>query len=127
MQRLLVPAWAAPLRVKCLTKTEAEVTRALLALKAFKLKTGRLPAALDELVPEYLPSVPLDDFSGKAIRYSPEKKILYSVGKDLQGVGGFTKDEAQAWWDETQPEETRKNDPVPSSWDMPNPSWPIDF
>ena len=124
--RVLQPPVGA-LKIKCQAKTEAEVTRALLALKAFKLKTGRLPATLDELVPDYLPSVPLDDFSGKPIRYSAEKKIGYSLGQDLKDVGGFTKDEAQAWYERTESEDSRKDYPEPEQWKIPNPSWPIDF
>lgn len=60
----------------------------LLALKAYKRQHGVLPNKLEELVPVYFKEVPLDPFDGKQIRYSKEKKILYSVGKDLQDNNG---------------------------------------
>ena len=41
---------------------------------------GELPASLDELVPAYFPNVPLDAADGAAIRYSPERAVIWSVG-----------------------------------------------
>jgi len=60
----------------------------LLALKCHKSETGSLPQSLDELVPAHLPAIRADDFDGKPLRYSPEKKLLYSVGEDLVDDGG---------------------------------------
>ena len=108
--------------------TETGAVETMVALKAFKMKTGRLPKMLDELVPEYLAAVPLDDFDGKPMRYSPEKKILYSVGKDLKDVGGFTREESLKWWQKEYPYRPPEDAPLePPVWDLPNPSWPIEF
>jgi hypothetical protein len=63
-------------------------TQLLLALKAYKQDTGNLPNSLQELVPKYIPESMEDPFDGKALRYSAEKKIIYSVGKDLIDNGG---------------------------------------
>ena len=79
--------------LKCTTNVQVAAARVLLAMKAFKLEKGRLPATLDELVPGYLDAVPLDDFDGKPLRYNPAKKVIYSVGKDLRDDGGMTKKE----------------------------------
>jgi hypothetical protein len=106
---------------------ESAATQALVAMKCFKLKTGRLPKALEELVPEYLPAVPLDDFDGKPIRYSAEKKVVYSVGSDFKDVGGFRLDEARAWWAENKPDEPLEEGHEPALWDLPNPSFWIEF
>jgi hypothetical protein len=62
--------------------------RVLVALKRYRIARGRLPASLADLVPEYLPEVPLDPCDGKPLRYSAEKQILYSVGEDLKDSGG---------------------------------------
>lgn len=64
------------------------VTQLLFALRAYRSETGDLPLALEELVPKYIPKVFEDPFDGKPIRYSKDKKILYSVGKDLIDSGG---------------------------------------
>jgi hypothetical protein len=127
LHQIFNPALSGALKVKSQTQTDLAATRAIVALKAFKMKTGRLPKTLDELVPEYLAAVPLDDFDGKPLRYSPEKKILYSVGKDLKDVGGSTKEETRKWWEKEYPGQSPEDVPSVPVWDLPNPSWPIEF
>lgn len=63
-------------------------TQLILALRVYKMEHGGLPDSLSELVPEFFPQVPLDDFDGKPIRYLPNKKIIYSVGPCLKDLGG---------------------------------------
>ena len=63
-------------------------TQLLLALKIYKLRHDKLPESLSELVPEFFPEIPNDDFDGKPFRYLPDKKIIYSVGPDLKDSGG---------------------------------------
>lgn len=63
-------------------------TQLLLALKVYKLRHGKLPESLSELVPEFFPQIPIDDFDGKPFRYLPDKKLIYSVGPDLKDSGG---------------------------------------
>jgi hypothetical protein len=84
----LIPALGPQIEGACIDRVTSHATLALVALKAYKAKTGRLPQSLAELVPEYLSAVPVDDMDGKPLRYSPEKKVLYSVGKDLADDGG---------------------------------------
>jgi hypothetical protein len=60
------------------------------ALALYRSENGQYPAKLDALSPKYLPNVPDDLFSGKALIYRPDAKgyLLYSVGpngKDDQG------------------------------------------
>ncbi len=73
---------------KCDDNNHVSATQLLIALKCYKEKTGTLPDTLDELVPEYFDAVPIDDFDGKPMRYSREKKIVYSVGPGLEDTGG---------------------------------------
>jgi hypothetical protein len=68
---------------KCQTNVEVRGTRLLLAIRWFEVVHGRLPERLDDLVPEYLDRVPLDDFDGAPLRWSKEKRIVYSVGMNL--------------------------------------------
>ncbi len=63
-------------------------TQLLVALRAYKQTTSNLPDSLTDLVPSYLPELPQDPFDGNAIRYSKEKGIIYSIGKDLQDNNG---------------------------------------
>ncbi len=63
----------------------------MLALRAFKLRRGVYPAGLSELVPEYLPRIPIDEFDGDPLRYklTAHDYLLYSVGKDGKDDGGI--------------------------------------
>jgi hypothetical protein len=73
---------------KYLANFDFDATAVWLAIKAYEMEKGKLPDSLKELVPMYLPEVPKDPFDGKPIRYSKEKKIIYSVGPDLIDSGG---------------------------------------
>jgi hypothetical protein len=56
-----------------------------LALKRHQVTHGSLPQDLAELVPEFLPTVPLDFMDGQMLRYHRYPNgsfILYSVGMD---------------------------------------------
>jgi RNA polymerase sigma factor (sigma-70 family) len=62
------------------------------ALAAYKADEKRYPKTLDALAPRYLPAIPNDLFSGKALIYRPAENgyLLYSVGvngQDDQGRG----------------------------------------
>jgi hypothetical protein len=74
--------------LKCMENSSAAGLQVLIALKCYQLEHGELPDALDALVPKYFDAVPLDDFDGKPMRYSREKKVIYSVGADLVDSGG---------------------------------------
>ena len=95
----LLPLQTTQLR-KCKQNVSVATTRLLLALKCYKLEKGELPESLEELVPEYIEEVPLDDFDGRPMRYSREKKIIYSVGEDLKDSGGSEEPEGR---DEKEP------------------------
>lgn len=73
---------------KCMDRFYIEAMATIIALRAYQKERGYLPARLEELVPGYLSDVPLDPFDGKPLRYSREKKIIYSVGVDLEDNGG---------------------------------------
>ena len=66
-----------------------------LAAEEFRRDKGEYPAALEELVPGYLPEVPKDPFDdGRPIKYNPETRVLYTVGPDRAFTGKLpSKDE----------------------------------
>jgi hypothetical protein len=62
-----------------------------LAVRGYQAKNGKQPMALAELVPAWLPAVPLDPFSNRPLIYrvTTNSFLLYSVGpdgKDDQGT-----------------------------------------
>jgi hypothetical protein len=74
-------------------KAEAakQVTVTAIALKRYQLKYGNYPADLNSLVPEFLPSVPLDPVDGKPLCYRRNADgtfLLYSVGENGKDDGG---------------------------------------
>lgn len=77
-------------------------TQLMFILKAYKLEKGELPNSLSDLMIK----IPKDPFNGKEIKYSKEKRIIYSVGKDLKDEGGS---EGENWRE------------------MPDPTFKLDF
>ena len=112
-------------------RTIQGMNQLIIALKAYKVENGRLPEKIEDLVPEYLKALPLDEFDGKPLRYSREKQVVYSVGKDGKDSGGMTKEEMRAWAREQKDGLSYFNedlpDAAPSPWVVPNPSLPIKF
>jgi len=74
-----------------IAQTQRELVCAAIALRRFELRHGKLPAVLDQLVPEFLPQLPRDFFDGQSLRYRLRDDggfLLYSVGKDQKDDGG---------------------------------------
>jgi hypothetical protein len=88
MCELLEPALDQAFAKKVRSNVSLQATRTILALRAYQLTHGKLPENLDALVPEFLDKVPVDAFNGQPLHYSAERKIVYSVGKNLKDDGG---------------------------------------
>jgi hypothetical protein len=61
-----------------------------LALRCYRSEVGRLPARLDDLIPNFLSNVPLDPFTDRPMIYRPHATnwLLYSIGQDGIDDGG---------------------------------------
>ena len=61
-----------------------------IALRCYESEQGRVPARLEQLVPQYLQRVPSDPFSGRLMIYRPQGTnwLVYSVGEDGVDDGG---------------------------------------
>jgi hypothetical protein len=71
-----------------------EMALTAIALQRYRLRRGAFPDALDRLVPEFLPDLPLDWFDGRPLRYrriAPDRFLLYSVNQDGEDDGGDPK------------------------------------
>ena len=56
-----------------------------LAVESYRLAhSGKIPAGLPELVPDFLPAVPRDPFDGQPLRFKtlPRGYVIYSIGAD---------------------------------------------
>lgn len=63
-----------------------------IAAERFRLRYGRFPTALNELVPEFLEEVSVDPFDGGPLRMveRDEGRVIYSVGENRLDDGGKT-------------------------------------
>lgn len=61
----------------------------VLALDLYTQRHGVLPKDLKQLVPEFLPVIPIDPFSGEPLLWDPEKKVVYSIGSNGIDEGGL--------------------------------------
>jgi hypothetical protein len=71
--------------------TDLAGTAAVIAIREFEQAEHRPPTSLQELVPKYMPDIPLDPFDGAPLRYHirPDGKwIVYSVGPNQIDEGG---------------------------------------
>ncbi len=79
----LVPSAFYTLEARLGEQTRISLAETLIALRLYHDDHGRrLPAALDELVPAYLPSLPRDYFDGVSIKYSRELRAVWSAGPE---------------------------------------------
>jgi hypothetical protein len=69
------------------------------ALAGFKEKYNQYPKSLDELVPEFVPSVPIDEFSGTVLSYrkTDESFLIYSVGFNQEDDNGACDPRGNVW------------------------------
>ena len=65
-----------------------------LALQLCRSERGRYPDYLADLVPDYLPRLPVDPYSGNVFAYVPfdDAYLLYSLGPNRCDDGGLPKE-----------------------------------
>ena len=95
LRHMMIALWDSRdiLKRKCEEDFSARGTKLLIAMRAYQIEKGKIPASLDELIPEYISEAPEDPFDGNPIRYSAEKKIIYSVGSNLKDEGGSERED----------------------------------
>jgi hypothetical protein len=97
-------------RKACYHAAQLRMARLSCALERYRRTHGRYPGKLEDLVPAFLPSVPLDPGDGKPMRYQPLPEggyLLYSIGADGRDEGGSSGQEMREphsscpdwrWW-----------------------------
>jgi len=76
----------------CRAQTHLNQAITACALERFHLEHERYPKKLEELVPNYLPVIPIDHADGKALRYRAAEDgryRVYSVGDNGTDENGF--------------------------------------
>lgn len=92
---LLIPAMSRAVQVERSARTLREAAPAVLAISLYQSEhNGSLPTSLSDLVPKYIPALPIDWHSPtrEPLRYrtidAAPGYILYSVGRDQADDGG---------------------------------------
>lgn len=89
----IVPALEAMSRSHARAAAHLAVVDALIATRRFHLRNGRLPESIDQLVPDFLPEVPLDPLSTDAqplnLMTVDGRTKIYSVGLNRVDDQGF--------------------------------------
>lgn len=72
---------------------------AAIAAELYRRDRGKLPATLDELVPDYLPAVPTDPFNGEPLRYvvNPSGFVIYALGEELNDDLGSVEEQPDGY------------------------------
>lgn len=81
----------AALRKSARMETARNTVVTAIALRRYQLRHHQLPAALEKLTPDLLPTVPVDCMDGESLRYRRNTDgtfVLYSVGEDGKDDGG---------------------------------------
>ena len=89
-QILTSSLWGVIDKVHPRKQAQTRAAATAVALTNYRNDTGHYPASLQELVPQYLPSVPADPFGAKPMRYllNDGQVTIYSVGDDRVDDGG---------------------------------------
>ncbi|MBM4109498.1 MAG: hypothetical protein FJ255_11945 [Phycisphaerae bacterium] len=92
---LLTPALEKAAQQADLHAAHRDAAATAIALEIHRRRRGGYPATIAGLVPDFLPAVPIDRFSGDPFGYLPAgapwskgKPVLYSVGANLQDDAG---------------------------------------
>jgi hypothetical protein len=88
---MAIPNLTRATQVAARAETERQMTVAAIALERCRLRRGQWPAALPELVPDFVSRVPFDPMSGQPLQYRLRTEggyLLYSVGDDGRDDGG---------------------------------------
>jgi hypothetical protein len=104
--RMILPPLAKASSRAFRVEVEASLARTAIALRRFQLRHARLPDALAELVPAFLPSLPIDGMDGQPLRYRRESTnqfLLWSIGEDGTDDGGDAAApkpgrQSRSWW-----------------------------
>lgn len=97
---LLLPGTLTLARKTAFGQTAADIAGIACAIERFKLAKGKLPEAVEELIPQFTEKLPHDIITGQPLKYirtADGHYAIYSVGwneKDDGGMAGFKKGES---------------------------------
>jgi hypothetical protein len=92
INQLLLPAFSQSMFAWDRSFANARLIEGKLAARAYSLRHGRMPARMEDVSPEIVPSVPIDWYGGKPLRIGPLEgngpSVVYSLGPDMDDDKG---------------------------------------
>ena len=90
MPAMLLPAISVAFQAAARARATGDAADAAIAIERYRREHGKLPEKLDELVPEFLPRVPIDPYDGQPLRYLVDEDgcRIYSIGRNQTDEGG---------------------------------------
>jgi|GEM_PF-4351387 len=87
---LFVPAFDVIFDFTAMGEARRDAGVVAIAIQQFRLRENKPPQALSELVPEFLPAIPIDPYDGQPLKYdlNSNRYVVYSVGNNRQDDGG---------------------------------------
>ena len=94
---LVMPATEMAIAAGARVDASRRSTDTMIAVERFRRRHGNVPETLTQLVPDYLPEVPVDPFDSNPIRYvvGENEVVIYSIGKDNVDNGGQSNDKME--------------------------------
>jgi hypothetical protein len=95
MAQMAIPNWHKALGSLLKQEARLQMARAAIAIERHRLRYGRAPESLGQLVPEFLSAPPLDYMNGQSLCYAlqPDGSFtLHSVGENGHDDGGMADD-----------------------------------
>jgi hypothetical protein len=87
----IVPAFNRSIQNTAFAQNGVNLTSAACALERYRLAHGQFPDMLDQLVPQFVKTIPVDIISGKPLKYQRKEDgsfLLYSIGWNEKDDGG---------------------------------------
>jgi hypothetical protein len=87
----LNPPLSAPLKTTAFAQCAANQALVVCALERCRLARGEFPAALRDLIPQFIPILPMDPVNGESFKYrttAAGRFLLYSIGWDEKDDNG---------------------------------------
>ncbi len=90
LAKAMTPAVARVTEIDCRTMARLDAAFAAIAVERYRLANGKLPESLNDIVPEFIESIPIDPFDTKPLKYKKLDPgfVIYSIGEDRQDDGG---------------------------------------
>ena len=90
LTKLMMPSLQASTDAICRAQALQAATRTAIAIERYRRIHGQPPGALDQLVPDFLATSPIDPFDGAPLRYKIDAAgyRIYSIGPDGIDQGG---------------------------------------